>query len=168
VGSQPSTRRAFARAFAGNPDLALCVVGPPFKADEESLIAELKLTERIEHYGHAADAQLAKLYPRSHALVYPTLYDGFGIPPLEAMSCGTVAVVSNASSLPEVVGDAGLLFNPRALDELTDILLSLTDDEGLRHALIEKGRSRAAQFSWARTVAQTVEVYRALGGGAGS
>jgi glycosyltransferase involved in cell wall biosynthesis len=153
---------AFARAAETRPDLALCVVGPPFTAPEEKLMAELKLGGNVEHYGYAGDAQLAKLYRRSVALVYPSLYEGFGIPPLEAMSCGTVAIVSRASSLPEVVGDAGLLFDPRALDELTDILLSLTEDEALRRRLIEKGRLRALEFSWAKTAAQTVEVYRSL------
>ena len=156
--------RAFARAASSRPELALCVVGTPFTEAENKLINDLGLSERMEHYGHAGDKHLAKLYRCSLALVYPSLYEGFGISPLEAMSCGTVAVVSNASSLPEVVGDAGLLFDPRALDELADILLSLTDDEGLRQALIEKGRHRAAQFSWAKTVAQTVDVYRSFGG----
>ncbi|HEX8336359.1 MAG TPA: glycosyltransferase family 1 protein [Pyrinomonadaceae bacterium] len=155
---------ALARAVASRPDLALCVVGPPFTPAEERRLAELRLNGHVEHYGYAGDAQLAKLYRHSLALVYPSLYEGFGIPPLEAMSCGTVAVVSNASSLPEVVGDAGLLFDPRALDELTDILLSLTRDDALRRDLIEKGERRAREFSWAKTVAQTVEVYRSLAG----
>ena len=155
---------AFARAAGARKELALCVVGRPFTDGEQRLVADLGLAGRVEHYGPAADSHLAKLYRHSLALVYPSLYEGFGIPPLEAMSCGTVAVVSNASSLPEVVGDAGLLFDPRALDELTDILLSLTEDDALRRRLIEKGGQRAREFSWARTVAQTVEVYRSLAG----
>jgi glycosyltransferase involved in cell wall biosynthesis len=157
--------RAFARAAPSRPGLALCVVGAPFTADEQRLVAELGLAERVEHYGRATDSHLAKLYRRSLALVYPSLYEGFGIPPLEAMSCGTVAVVARASSLPEVVGDAGLLFDPRALDELTDILLSLTEDGALRRELIEKGGRRAAAFSWAKTAAETAEVYRSLAAG---
>ena len=156
--------RAFARAAAVRAELTLCVVGPPFTADEERLVADLKLTGRVEHYGYADDRHLAKLYRCSLALVYPSLYEGFGIPPLEAMSCGTVAVVSNTSSLPEVVGDAGVLFDPKALDELSDILVSLMDDEALRRELIERGRRRAEGFSWAKTAAQTVDVYRSLGG----
>jgi glycosyltransferase involved in cell wall biosynthesis len=156
--------RAFARASPRKRDLALGVVGPPFTAEEERLVADLGLDGHVEHYGHAADAQLAKLYRRSLALVYPSLYEGFGIPPLEAMSCGTVAAVSNSSSLPEVVGDAGLLFDPRATDELTDILVALAADESLRRGLIERGRRRAAEFSWDKTVARTVEVYRSVAG----
>ena len=156
--------RAFAAAFGARPGPALCVVGPPFTGEEEELVAGLKLGGRVEHYGYAADRHLAKLYRRSLALVYPSLYEGFGIPPLEAMACGTVAVVSNASSLPEVVGDAGLLFDPKAPDELTDILRSLAADESLRGGLIERGRRRAREFSWEKTVAQTVEVYRSAAG----
>jgi glycosyltransferase involved in cell wall biosynthesis len=156
--------RAFARAAAARGNLALCVVGPPFTADEEGQLAALRLAGRVEHYGQPADPHLAKLYRHSLALVYPSRYEGFGIPPLEAMSCGTVAVVSDASSLPEVVGDAGVMFDPRADEELTDILLALAADEALRRGLIEKGRRRAEGFGWGKTVAQTVEVYRSAAG----
>jgi glycosyltransferase involved in cell wall biosynthesis len=154
--------RAFASAVSSRANLTLCVVGSQFTQTEEKLIAELDLAENVEHYGYATDTQLAKLYRCSRALVYPSLYEGFGIPPLEAMSCGTVAVVSNASSLPEVVGDAGVLFDPASRDELADILITLADDESRRQELIAKGRLRAAQFSWEETTAQTVEIYRAL------
>jgi glycosyltransferase involved in cell wall biosynthesis len=156
--------RAFRRTISSQPALALCVVGSPFIEAEEKLIAELGLTENIEHRGYATDAHLAKLYRCSLALVYPSLYEGFGIPPLEAMSCGTVAVVSNVSSLPEVVGNAGLLFDPTSDDELAEILITLVENESLRDELVEKGRQRAAQFGWDKTVAQTVEVYRSLAG----
>jgi glycosyltransferase involved in cell wall biosynthesis len=168
VGSRSSYKnfagllRAFAKAVSVKPGLALCVVGDPFTEAEGRLVADLKLGGHVEHYGHASDSHLAKLYRRSVALVYPSLYEGFGIPPLEAMSCGTVAVVSNVSSLPEVVGDAGLMFDPRSADELIDILLSLPGDETKREELILKGRRRAREFSWDKTAAQTVEVYRSL------
>jgi glycosyltransferase involved in cell wall biosynthesis len=155
---------AFAKAVSVRPELALCVVGGPFSEAENRLIGDLKLTGSVEHYGYATDSHLAKLYRHSLALVYPSLYEGFGIPPLEAMSCGTVAVVSNVSSLPEVVGDAGVLFDPKAADELIDILLSLADDKAGREALIAKGRERAKQFSWDKTVAQTVAIYRSMSG----
>jgi glycosyltransferase involved in cell wall biosynthesis len=154
--------RSFARTVSSRVDLALCVVGSPFTDDEERLIAELGLKKNIEHRGYTTDPHLAKLYRCSLALVYPSLYEGFGIPPLEAMSCGTVAVVSNASSLPEVVGDAGVLFDPTSCDELSEILITLAENESRRQELIEKGRKRAAEFSWDKTAAQTVEVYRSL------
>lgn len=156
--------RAMARAVSSRAGLALCVVGSPFIEAEEKLIAELGLKENIEHRGYATDRHLAKLYRCSLALVYPSLYEGFGIPPLEAMSCGTVAVVSNVSSLPEVVGNAGVLFDPTSNDELAGILITLAENESLRQELIEKGRQRAEQFGWDKTVAHTVEIYRSLAG----
>ena len=153
---------AFAKAVSVQSDIALCVVGAPFNEIEEKLIAELKLTSHIENYGYTSDRQLAKLYRCSIAFVYPSLYEGFGIPPLEAMSCGTAVVASNCSSIPEVVGDAGLLFNPRATGDLADILLLLIDSPTERDHLINKGCQRAKLFSWDKTVAQTLDVYRSV------
>ncbi|HVO66108.1 MAG TPA: glycosyltransferase family 1 protein, partial [Syntrophales bacterium] len=145
-----------------NPDVVLTVVGPPFNEEENKLISRLKLTKHIEHYGHVGDRHLAKLYRCSIAFVYPSLHEGFGIPLLEAMSCGTPVVASNCSSFPEVVGDAGLLFDPKANGELTDILLLLLNRPAERDRLIAKGFERAKAFSWEKTVAQTVAVYRSL------
>jgi len=153
---------AFAKAVSVQPEMALCVVGAPFNETEEKLIAELKLTDRVEHYGYASDRHLAKLYRCSVAFVYPSLYEGFGIPPLEAMSCGTPVVASNCSSIPEVVGDAGLLFNPKATEELADILLFLLDNPTERDRLISKGYQRAQAFSWDKTAAMTLDVYRSV------
>jgi glycosyltransferase involved in cell wall biosynthesis len=154
--------RAFANAFTARPDVTLCVVGSPFNDCEQKQIAELKLAERIEHYGHVRDEQLAKLYRYSIALVYPSLYEGFGIPPLEAMACGTVVIASNCSSIPEVVGDAGILLDPTSVDELTDALLFIADHPEERERLIAEGRLRAQLFDWDKTVAQTLDVYRSL------
>jgi len=141
---------------------SLCVVGLPFNGRESKLITELGVAGHIEHYGLVSDRHLAKLYRCSIALVYPTLYEGFGIPPLEAMACGTVVVASNASSLPEVVGDAGILFSPGSKDELTDILISLINNPAQRERLIAKGRQRVREFSWDKTAAQTLDVYRSV------
>lgn len=153
---------AFAKAVSIQPDLALCVVGLPLNRTEKKLIAQLKLTNYIEHYSYANDYHLAKLYRCSIALVYPSLYEGFGIPPLEAMSCGTVTVASDCSSIPEVVGDAGILFNPQATLDLADILLSLLDNSLERARLIAKGHQRAKMFSWDKTVEQTLDIYRSV------
>lgn len=168
VGSRASYKNfdgllsAFAKVASIRPDIMLCVVGSPFNETEAKRITELKLTDRIEHYGYAGDRHLAKLYRCSIALVYPSLYEGFGIPPLEAMSCGTVVVASNCSSIPEVVGDAGVLFNPKSTSDLADILLSLLDSPTERDRLIAKGYQRAKVFSWDKTVAQTLDVYRSI------
>jgi glycosyltransferase involved in cell wall biosynthesis len=170
VGSRASYKNfdsllvAFAKAASVQPEIALCVVGSPFNETEEKLIADLKLSDRIEHYGYASDRHLAKLYRCSVAFVYPSLYEGFGIPPLEAMSCGTAVVASNCSSIPEVVGDAGILFNPKSTHDLADILLSLLDNSTERDRLISKGYQRSQKFSWDKTVAQTLDVYRSVVG----
>ncbi len=150
---------AFGKLASVRRDLALCVVGTPLSAAEQRDVAEMKLSGQFEHYGQVSDAQLAKLYRHSIALVYPSLYEGFGIPLVEAMACGTAVVASNRSSLPEVLGGAGLLFDPAA-DDLADVLLSLIDDPSERERLVALGRERAREFSWDQTVAQTLDVYR--------
>lgn len=153
---------AFAKAVSVRPDLRLVVVGAPFNDGELNQIEELNLHVCIEHVCHPTDAHLAKLYRCSLALVYPSRYEGFGIPPLEAMSCGTVAIAANTSSIPEVVGDAGILLDPDAVADLADSLLFLVDNPIVRDRLIAKGYEQAKAFSWDKTAAQTVEVYRSL------
>jgi glycosyltransferase involved in cell wall biosynthesis len=153
---------AFAHVASLRPDVQLCAVGAPFSAAEMRSIADLKLSGRIESYDHVSDEHLAKLYRCSLALVYPSLYEGFGIPPIEAMMCGTAVVAANSSSLPEVIGDAGLLFNTAVTDELEDILLLLIDNPDERERLVARGRTRARTFSWEQTAAQTLEVYHSV------
>jgi len=153
---------AFALVASANPDVIILVVGPPFDENEKQMISDLRIRDRIEHYGIVSDMHLAKLYRCSVAFLFPSLYEGFGIPLLEAMACGTPVVASNCSSFPEVVGNAGLLFDPKIKDELPDILLSLLKNPAERDRLIAKGYERAKEFSWEKTVAQTVAVYRSL------
>jgi glycosyltransferase involved in cell wall biosynthesis len=116
---------AFAHVASVQKEAMLCVVGTPWDAREEKLLEELSLAGKVHHAGLVSDTHLAKLYRCSTAFVYPSLYEGFGIPPLEAMACHTPVVAANASSIPEVVGEAGVLFDPTSVQELTDILLSL-------------------------------------------
>jgi glycosyltransferase involved in cell wall biosynthesis len=153
---------AFAAVVSVNPDVQLCVVGAPFNETEQRQIAELQLTERIQHYQYANDTHLAKLYRCSVAFVYPSLYEGFGIPPLEAMACGAVVVAANSSSIPEVVGDAGILFDPKSVSDLADILIEVLNEPSKRERLIAKGFERYQQFNWDKTAAQTLEIYRSL------
>jgi glycosyltransferase involved in cell wall biosynthesis len=153
---------AFAKIVPKLSDLILCVVGVPFNAEERKLINNLNLTNHIAHRGAVSDGQLAKLYGSSIALVYPSLYEGFGIPPLEAMSCGTVVIASDTSSIPEVVGDAGLLFNPKSTDELVDHLLSLVNYPSQRISLIEHGKKQVQKFNWEETTTKTIKAYRSL------
>lgn len=146
-------------------DLLLRVVGKPLDPTETRQIASLGLRDHVRECGYVTDAQLAALYRSSLAFVYPSLYEGFGIPPLEAMACGTVVVAADTSSIPEVVGDAGLLFDPQSPDEFVDALRLVLDDPARCAALIVRGRERANSFSWDRTAAKTVKVYEAVARG---
>jgi glycosyltransferase involved in cell wall biosynthesis len=154
--------KAFAKVCSLNSEVQLGVVGSALTPEEIQQINELQLTDRIVLFQKVSDRHLAKLYRCSMALVYPSLYEGFGIPLLEAMACGTAVVAANSSSIPEVVGDAGILFEPTAVGELADRLLHLLEYPAERDRLIQKGNNRVRQFSWNRTAAQTFAVYRSL------
>ena len=118
--------------------------------------------DRIVLAGYVPDAELAALYGGAVAFVYPSLYEGFGLPPLEAMQCGVPVITSNTSSLPEVVGDAGLTADPRDVDAIAAAVAAVLGDSALRAAMRERSLARAALFSWERCVRQTVEAYRAV------
>ena len=153
---------AMRSVVASNPDCCLCVVGGHFTRRERECVAEAGLSQKIVHFGHATDGQLARLYNASIALVYPSQYEGFGIPLLEAMRCGTAVVAANTSSIPEVAGSAALLFDPNSTDELCEALLGLLNNTARRAAFVERGSQRVLRFSWQRTAEQTMEVYRAI------
>jgi glycosyltransferase involved in cell wall biosynthesis len=118
-----------------------------------------KLRDRIIFAGRVADEDLASLYSGAVAFVYPSLYEGFGLPPLEAMQCGVPVVTSDTSSLPEVVGDAGLLVNPRDEDALSGAMWRLYSDRYFRADLAAKALAHAELFSWDRCVEETVATY---------
>lgn len=145
-----------------NSEIALCVVGAPWTDAEKKRIAELDLAQTLVHMGHASDAHLAKLYRCSQAFIYPSLYEGFGIPPLEAMSCGAMVIASNTSSLPEVMGQAGLLFTPTKTDELIDRMRYVCDGNLDREGLAAAGYRQASLFSWVETAAKTVKTYQSV------
>ena len=109
--------------------------------------------------GYVADADLPALYAAATAFVFPSLYEGFGLPPLEALAVGTPVICSNTSSLPEVVGDAALTFDPTAEEEIAAALQHITGDAELRADLRERGLRRAAQFSWERAAREPLAVY---------
>lgn len=160
----PGLLRAFARIAPDHPDLELCAVGvDPFWGEELILISELGLEGRVRYLGNLEDAHLAKTYRHCVAFVYPSAYEGFGIPPLEAMACGAPTVVSDRSSLPEVVGDAALLFNPDDPGQLVERLDQVVRaGSGLRDELIAKGFAQARRFDWQKTADQTAAVYAGL------
>ena len=124
-------------------------------------IADLTKRGRVRAIGYVSEALRASLLGGARALVYPSLYEGFGLPPLEAMACGTPVVTSGVSSLPEVVGDAALLVNPLDVDQLAGAIERLWHDEPLRADLRARGLARSQQFTWERTARLTLDVYAA-------
>ncbi|MDR0576565.1 MAG: glycosyltransferase family 4 protein [Candidatus Accumulibacter sp.] len=114
----------------------------------------------VKVLGYVPDQQMPALYSGATAFLFPSLYEGFGLPPLEAMACGTPVIVSDSSSIPEVVGDAGVLFDPRDVDGIAGAMTRALDDAAWRERLSGLGIERAAGFSWKRTADETIKVYR--------
>jgi glycosyltransferase involved in cell wall biosynthesis len=124
-----------------------------------------KLHKHVRFLGYLPDHTLAILYRLATVFVFPSLYEGFGLPPLEAMASGTPVVTSNVSSLPEVAGDAAVLVDPYDVDSIVDGLRRVVGDPELAATLRRRGIERAREFSWARSVEKTRQVYREVGSG---
>ena len=146
-------------------DVKLLIIG-----DEISKLPALrhavhrhKLHKHVRFLGYVPDDQLAVLYRLAAVFIFPSLYEGFGLPPLEAMASGTPVVVSNVSSLPEVVGDAAVLVDPHDIDSIVDGLRSVLTNPARAEDMRRKGLERAREFSWERSVARTLEVYKRIG-----
>jgi glycosyltransferase involved in cell wall biosynthesis len=112
----------------------------------------------VEQPGYLGDEELRDWYADAAAYVDATLYEGFGYQPLEAMACGTPVVASNASSIREVVGDAGFLCDPHSPDELANALARVLEEPGLADELRDRGRTRAAEFTWERTAREFADL----------
>lgn len=119
-----------------------------------------KMEHVVRFLGFVPFETLRCFYQSAAAFVFPSRYEGFGLPPLEAMACGTPVVTSNVSSLPEVVGDAAVLVNPENVFDIARGLGEVLLDKQLRESLIEKGRAQAGRFSWERTARQVLDIYR--------
>lgn len=129
-------------------------------------VEKLNLTERVKFIGFVDDGDLPHLYTLASAFAFPSFYEGFGLPPLEALACGVPVVTSNASSLPEVVGDAALQVDPDDVDTLADALDKALHDEDWRELARARGLARAHTFTWQRAAEQLLQVYdRVLGEG---
>ncbi len=125
-------------------------------------VEALGLSDRVIFTGFVPDKDLPALYGAADVFVFPSLYEGFGLPVLEAMACGTPVVTTTGGSLPEVAGDAALLVDPTDVDALTDALGHLLHDRALRDECRERGLARARAFTWERTARETRDVYRRL------
>jgi len=156
------------RAFAqvGETDLALVIAGGRGWLYDEIFaeVERLGLGQRVIFPGFVADQDLPALYSAAAVLAYPSIYEGFGLPILEAFACGTPVVSSNASCLPEVTGDAALLIDPSDVAALADALARALTDTALRAQLTAAGLARAQQFTWQAAAQQLLAEYRALTG----
>jgi len=147
---------------ASQPQFGLCIVvgaEQPGYAVQHLGSAPVGLRDRVAFTGPVSDGVLRSLYASAAAFAFPSRYEGFGLPPLEAMAMGAPVVVARAASLPEVVGDAALTFAAGEPDELAACLERLLDDAPLRARLVAAGRARAGELTWDRTAATTTTVY---------
>ena len=154
--------RVFARACESNPRIRLRIAGAPLNTEERWQIQMLGISDRVRGDVYPDEQQLISLYRSSVALVYPSLHEGFGIPPLEAMACRTLAITSNTTSLPEVVGNGGIMLDPTREVDWVECILKTAKGGGDRDLMIDRGLERVRMFSWKKTVEQHLEVYRRL------
>ncbi len=143
---------------------AMVIVGEKIAqyVEIEALVHQLNLNASVIFTGYAPRQDLWSLLAGSEMLIYPSFYEGFGLPPLEAMACGTPVIISNVSSLPEVVGDAALLINPYDETQLANAIERLLDDAALQTELRRRGLVCAREFSWQKYASCVIEIYREL------
>ena len=147
---------AFAKASL-DPRMHLVFTGRP-AADIVRCIEAHKLRSRVDFVGVVPEARLPSLYRGAEALIFPSLFEGFGLPILEAMACGIPVVTSNTTAMPEVAAEAALFVDPTSVEQIAKAMQRIVSDAPLRQQLREKGWTRAAQFSWASTVSKVREV----------
>jgi glycosyltransferase involved in cell wall biosynthesis len=147
-----------------DPDLGhvkLLIIGDEISkyATLRRAVHKYKLHKHVRFFGFVPDKTLAVLYRLARVFVFPSLYEGFGLPPLEAMASGTPVITSDVSSLPEVVGDAALLIDPLDTNAIADAIRRVLMDSGLHAELRQKGLKRVHEFSWDRSVRRVREIY---------
>lgn len=139
----------------------ICAGGGQFTKEELSLIEKLNLIDKVK-FEHASDYNLQKLYSNAVVFIYPSKYEGFGIPVLEAMACGCPVVCSNTSSLPEVGGTAALYFDPNDMNSIHQTVLNVIDNNIQRELMKKSGLLRVTDFSWDKTAHETLTLYKSL------
>lgn len=152
--------KAHQRLLAKNPDLRLVIVGKKDKQrlDDMKWVKENDYAN-VDFVGFMSDGQLAWLYQNCQAYVFPSFMEGFGLPPLEAMQYGAPVVSSDATCLPEVLGDAALYFNPLYEKDMSNKIQTVISDKKLREEMIAKGNKQVNKYSWKKMAEQTLEVY---------
>jgi glycosyltransferase involved in cell wall biosynthesis len=144
-------------------DLRLIIIGDEISDHPEvrQAVIHSRVEAKVRFLGFVPQETQRIFYAAAEAFVFPSLYEGFGLPPLEAMAAGTPVVASNASSLPEALGDAALQVNPDIVFDIARGLKEALLDEGVRAVLRVRGRERVRRFQWCETARQTLEIYRA-------
>ncbi len=159
--SLPRTlRQEYKLVIAGR----LHLLGHPLYPDPRPLVRQLGLEDEVVFTGQIREQDKVPIYSAASVFVFPSLYEGFGMPVLEAMACGCAVVTSNVSSLPEVVGDTGVLVDPYSVEAIAQAIQELLEDPDRRAELGRRARERSRQFSWRQVAEQTAEVYRKVGG----
>ena len=152
--------QAYALVADQFPEVDLvCVGGGPFTREEAELIETLGITERVGQYP-LSDPRLPGAYGNAQAFVFPSRFEGFGLPALEAMACGAPTILADSTAFPEVGGEAAAYFTVGDPVDLARVMTTVLSSEGTRQSLRERGLQRAAQFSWRRTAEETASVYR--------
>ncbi len=162
---------ALVRAFASarqqlGSDTWLVIIGRHVQPDETlRTISESGCADRIVSVQYVSDHELSAFYTGAHAFAFPSLYEGFGMPPIEAMTFGVPVVAADTASIPETVGDAALLIDPQDPNELSEALARVCDNEEERDRLVRAGHEHVKRFSWDRTVGETLDLYRSVANG---
>ncbi len=143
-------------------ELRLVIIGNTIAQNPavRQAVIKSRVEQAVRFLGFVPFETLRAFYESAAAFVFPSRYEGFGLPPLEAMACGTPVIASNVSSMPEVLGDAAILVNPENVFEIARGIQEALLDDQLRAQLIERGRAQAARFSWERTAREVLDIYR--------
>lgn len=163
----PFLVRAYALAVREGVDANLVITGKKgwYYEGLFRLVDELNLNDKVIFTGYVAEYDIPTLYSGAKIFVFPSIYEGFGLPPLEAMACGTPVISSNTSSLPEVIDEAGILLPPKDERLWAKNIVKVLKDKGLARTLSEYGIRQAKKFSWEQTARKTIEVYKEVVGG---
>ena len=158
--------KSFSRLKAKIPNIKLLKVGTPnYLFVRKKLLKQieaLNLQNNVIFTGYVSETELADIYNAVDLFVFPSLYEGFGIPPLEAMACGTPVITSNTSSLPEVVGDAAIQADPYNVEDFAEKMYEVLQNDDLKEELVRKGLKRSKMFSWDSSAKKTLKVYKEL------
>ncbi|MEW5870931.1 MAG: glycosyltransferase family 1 protein [Chloroflexota bacterium] len=158
----PLLLKAYHRLAVDGLNASLVIVGALgwMYAEVMQQVNALNLSSKVHFLGYIPAEDLPMVYNLARVFVYPSLYEGFGLPPLEAMACGTPVITSAVSAMIETVGEAGILVNPQGAEGLVDAIRVVCEDDELHQQLSQKGRAQAAKFTWKHTAQETLRVYQ--------